>query len=165
MMILEESGAKYECKLPEAAPPVTFAPPMVITPSGCQVSQVAVCCMALGKELGTWPTDLANDMKAAQYGADAADMLSDSMSKPAERVAKWFAHFEAAMELSGGQFLFGDKLTAADYVLFASLFMSSTKEEMKAELAKCAKLTAFMAKMKEQKGYLAVAKKELPLMP
>merc|ERR1719336_3672027 len=116
MMILEEAGAKYECKTPDDRPPVTFAPPMIMTPSGAQVGQSPVIACVLGRELGLWPTDVTNDMKALQYCADAADAFADFMSKDSSRMERWFAHFEGALQLSGGKFLFGDTLTAADYM-------------------------------------------------
>jgi len=164
MMILEEAGANYECKNPEDKPPVTFAPPMVITPGGAQVSQTPICCVVLGKELGLWPKDIPSDGKAMQYCCDAADFMSDG-SKPVDRIEKWFAHFESALALSGGPFLFGESLTAADYTTFTALVAATSKEEAAAALKKFEKLSSFMAKMKEQKGYKAVEAKGLPYMP
>merc|ERR1711918_153194 len=123
-------------------------------PTGVEVSQVGVIAMALGKELGMWPTGPA-DFKALQLCWDAADMLSDAFAKKgAERLAKWCTHFEGQFEVSGGPFLFGSKLTAADYVVFTTLMMCG--DDGDSELAKCAKLTAFVAEIKKQKGYLAV---------
>merc|ERR1712113_1174988 len=125
---------------------------------------VAVITMALGKELDMWPKDTPSDMKACQLCADSADLLSDSFaSKPAERIGKWFAHFEAQLESSGGPFMFGGKLTAADYCVVTSIIMASGKEDQAAELAKCPKLSAYVAEMKNQKGYKAVEAKGLPL--
>lgn len=162
MMILEEGGATYECKTPDAKPPVTFAPPMIITPGGAEVSQVSVVAMTLGKELGLWPAGAA-DIKAMQFCCDAADMLSDSFAKKgAERLGKWMAHFEGQMDASGGTFLFGSKVTAADYVLFVSLVMSG--DDGTAELKKYSKLSAFVSEMKKQKGYKAVEAKGIPVM-
>merc|ERR1712046_524427 len=118
MMILEEGGATYECKTPDAMPAVTFAPPGVITPGGAQVSQVGVCAMALGKELNLWPTDGPSDMKAMQLCCDAADFVSDIFAKkPAERLGKWIGHFQIQLDASEGPFMFGSKLTAVDYVI------------------------------------------------
>jgi len=167
MMILEEAGATYECKTPEDKPPVTFAPPMIITPCGVQVSQVAVIGMALGKELNMWPTG-ANELKAMQLCCDSADMLSDGFAKKGEeRMDKWCAHLEAQLELSEGPFMFGSSLTAADYVIYAGLAMCSSlgDEAGATSITKCPKLTAFMDEIKKCKGYLAVEAKGLPVMP
>merc|ERR1712113_1188948 len=123
------------------------------TPGGAEVSQVSTITAALGKELGMWPKDFAGEMKANQLCCDAADLLSDVFAKKdAERLGKWMAHFEGQFEKSGGPFLFGSKLTSADYTIFSTFLMAG--EAGASELAKCSKLTAYMAEMKKQKGYL-----------
>merc|ERR1711974_31485 len=76
-MILEEAGVQYDCKDLTDQPANTFAPPMIVTPSGAQVSQTPVICSVLGRELGLWPEGAANDFKALQYCFDAADLLAD----------------------------------------------------------------------------------------
>lgn len=164
MMILEEAGAKYDCKLPDAAPEHSFAPPMVISPSGAQVGQTAVISHMLGKELGLWPKDASDDIKAMQFCFDAADAFADAFAqKPPERLAQWFKHFEGQLEASGGPFLFGAKLTAVDYMVYPFAFVA--QKTGADELGKCAKLTAWMSAIKDQKGFKAADALGIPILP
>merc|ERR1712014_147345 len=157
-------GATYECKTPDDKPPTTFAPPMVITPGGAQVSQVGVVARALGKELNMWPTDLPGDMKAMQLCCDGADFASDLFEKKGnERLEKWALHFESQLDVSGGPFMFGKKLTAVDYVICSYLVMSGN--DIAFILTKAKKMKLFMEEMQKQKGFKAVEAKCLPLMP
>lgn len=161
LMILEEAGVTYDCKEQTEAPPNCFAPPMVTTPSGAAVSQTPVIVTVLGKETGLWPTDAAGDAKAMQYCADAADFFAEAMAKPADRIEKWLGFFEAA--LSTGPFMMGTKLTSVDFTLYTAFVVAQSKHPD--SVAKFAKCTAFMALMTEQKGFKAVAAKNLPMMP
>jgi len=161
MLILEEAGAKYECKDASEKPDVVFAVPALLLPDGTQVGQTAVICIQLGKELGLWPSD---DAKATQYCFDAADVLAEVFEKkPGERMLKWLQHLQAQIEASGGPFLFGEKLSAVDYTCFQGAF--AARGQYADELEQCEKLRAWVTKMEEQKGFKAVDALKVPILP
>lgn len=168
MLLLEEAkaekGIKFECKAPdEVTVPITFAPPMVITPSGAQISQCAIIMTQLGKEFGFWPAEYAKDAKAMQLCVDAADMLSDVFGgKPSDRIEKWYGHFNKALEDYGGPFLMGDKITSVDFIAFQSCFIATSKSP---DAKTPDKLKAWIDKVKDTKGFKAVEATKLPLMP
>lgn len=66
LALLEQQDASYVVKAPGERPPGGFAVPMVVTPKGACVSQVACIMHTLGHELNLAPTDFAADAKALQ---------------------------------------------------------------------------------------------------
>jgi hypothetical protein len=162
IMTLEEAGVKFKV-LPFEPPEgnklaACFAVPCVQTPSGAKVSQAAVVVTAIGKETGLWPKDFVSDVKATQFCVDSADLFSEATAgKPIDRIEKWYAHFESALSLTDGVFLFGNKVTGADFHVYSAIDRSKykLKEAADESIKKYKALSAFMAKVEETKGYKA----------
>ena len=120
LMTLEESGKEFTTEAPDNKPQGCFAVPCVTTPGGASVGQTATVVTVIGKETGLWPKDVANDAKAMQLCVDSTDLFSEA-DKPLERLEKWFAHIEAQLTASGGPFLFGASVTAADFHIYSAV--------------------------------------------
>merc|ERR1712190_670887 len=122
------------------------------------VGQTATVVTVIGKETGLWPKDTVGDAKAMQLCVDATDLFSETSSdKPMERIEKWYAHFESILSASSGPFFFGAAVTAADFHVYSALDRTiyKNKEAAPEAIKKCEKLSAFMAKVEESKGYKA----------
>eukprot|EP00930_Biecheleria_cincta_P045269 TRINITY_DN31203_c0_g1_i1.p1 TRINITY_DN31203_c0_g1~~TRINITY_DN31203_c0_g1_i1.p1 ORF type:complete len:493 (+),score=89.79 TRINITY_DN31203_c0_g1_i1:105-1481(+) len=161
MMILEEAGAQYEYKAVEDVEvPVTFAPPMIITPKGVGVSQQCAIAMVLGEELNLWPTEPARSAKALQYCGDGADFYADvSDAKSEGLIDGWLQVYEESLEISKGKFMLGNSLSACDYIRLVPCLLLEGPADNRTpiDMDKYPKTVVWMNLMKQQKGYEAAA--------
>ena len=131
MALLNHVGKPYEGAAVDAIPKdfPTFACPVVTFPDGTTIAQTPAIMMALGKTEGLYPQDSAGEMRGWQLVLDAADLFSEGWNnkgddkkeefqKEGGRLAKWLAHLENALEVSNGDYLFGDQITYVDFMLF-----------------------------------------------
>ena len=164
LMMLEQAGAEFEIKLPDAVPaPTGFAPPMMSFPDGSYIAQTSAICIALGQDLGLAPKDPAAARKAMQITCDAADVISD-MSKGEERLAKWLSHLET--NLSAACFC-GDNVTYADFAVYQSVLCLDIKStvDLPKMLEAAPKLSKWCAMMKDTDGAKKVAATGVPILP
>lgn len=121
MMLLSEADKAFSCKEPAAFNGgVCFAPPMVKSDQGVQLSQLPGIMIALGAALGLAPEDPQQKAVAKQAVLDAADMLSElfsgKLTEDTDRANKFLAHFDA-MITSGSGYVAGT-LSYADFMVF-----------------------------------------------
>lgn len=145
--ILKHSGADFIVKEPKDAPPNSgFAVPIMTFPAGYSISQAPIICAELGKQLGLLGSGEAEEVLGRQLLADAADFLIEILgNKPADRLRKWFQHFEG--KLGGKDFLLGS-LSACDFFLFHCLHLIKEKKRVgKYDVPLSAALEAFYARV------------------
>lgn len=188
IMILEQAGAKYECKDTAEKPAGTFAVPAIVTPSGtaiasraantdhcvrkfhalfcaftgASVSQVAAICYTLGHELGMAPSSAADDAKCLQLCCDVADLVSEADKEgklEGDRKAKWLSHFDDAVSKP-------HETNYADFAIFHGLAIIAVFKSTSTELSDLPPgLKAWFQKMMETKGVKAAFAKGTDLMP
>uniref|UniRef100_A0A0G4HDR7 Glutathione S-transferase C-terminal domain-containing protein n=1 Tax=Chromera velia CCMP2878 TaxID=1169474 RepID=A0A0G4HDR7_9ALVE len=158
IMILEEAGKPYTMLGADAYDGTpAFAAPFIRTPSGITIAQTAAIMMTLGEELGLAPKEPVLAAKAKQVELDAADILSETISKKLsenpERAKKWAAHVE---KLLAGGYAVGSSLTYADF----SLYMITESLANESEVIK-----AWRTKMEETKGVKGWKALGVPVLP
>lgn len=178
LMCLEEAGAPYELidtGFPSLSTPMrstsvpagfaVFAPPVVVLPDGTAISQQLAICATIGKREGLYPKGDANEAVALSIAGNTTDVFSEMLDGCAngQRLARWFATYEAALERAGSGFLVGDCLTYVDcysYQLIKYL-VDNGHAQPPPRLAK------WLGMMAETKGAKAMAKgwKGVPFFP
>merc|ERR1711871_1391792 len=164
VLMLEYSGADYECQTPDKYPAgswPTFAPPMIQLRDGTLVGQTAAITCALARELGLAPKTAADEAHALQVALNAADILSESGGKTAERTQKWLDVVEGCLTTSGSGYLVGDTLSYADLHMFA--FIQLIEKKHPEEFAAMEKVTKWYKMVGELPGVKEFKAKGIPL--
>lgn len=166
LRILEQSGADYEV-LPVADMPenrdAAFVVPAVTLPSGVTVGQSTTICQVLGKILNLSPTNPDDEAVALTVNENNGDLFGEAIMKDCadDRLAKWLATYEAALERSGSGYLAGAALSYADLSSYAVISHTKVIDATKSFPL----LTKWIGMMKETKGCKTVESWGIPLMP
>ena len=129
LMCLEQAGFEYELidtgfpnfsatpsspSIPEGFP--VFCPPILVLPDGTAVSQQIAICATIGKRSGLIPESDSEEAIALSIAGNTSDLFSEMLNGQArgQRLTRWFATYEAALEGAGSGYLVGEGLTYVD---------------------------------------------------
>lgn len=175
IMCLEQAGVEYELVdtgMPNFSVPVqgfegfpTFCPPILVLPDGTAISQQTAICATIGKRSGLFPKNDSDEAVALSIAGNTTDLFSEMLSGQArgQRLHRWLATYEVALERAGSGYLVGDGLTYVDLYSYQLI-----KYHVDHGFAKPPpRLAKWLAMMAETKAGRAVAQRwtGVPLYP
>lgn len=173
--MLEHTGTPYSTAEPGELPAgfPCFAPPMMKFPDGIVMAQTVAINKTLGKKLGLYPENPADEAHALQLAFNCTDINTEiagikTVAEVAPYVAegqrgdKWLTLMNKSLEQAGTGFAVGGKLTYADFSVYNTIKALSQYGDF---LGKHPKLAEHLAMMNALPNVKAFNDKGIPHLP
>lgn len=153
-----------------------FAPP-AIKKGTFVLAQTTAILSYLGKKHGLAPTSDEAIATCDQLSADASDVVSEVFKHSKDedkgaaflaaggRLAAWFAHFEKALGVTSGPFLFGETPTYADFNLLGLIDLLQFFYEDRFAPLVSENMTNWLGACCCRNSYMAIQASGVPILP